>query len=381
MIRTRQLTLFDNLVDASFTDERDNTSHPSQEHNLGIKSMQDCLTPGYGQKRSSGGVLPYLFTSIHTDTAVYVPCSFDIRRNSDNKRIYGTQLGGPPVGLSLPALPAYDEGAIAFVLNSAIAEAKSESFDALTFAAELQKTSRMVGNRVEAVFRYGRRASSRATKHKNPYSAFANYWLEYRYGWRPLLMDIDNVLKQLREKARPFNEGHSEAVVDLSASDSQTESYSESNVNWSAIRTGTRTYRGFALAVGDFGTVPTFQPVRTAWELIPFSFVLDWLIDVGSFLNAITPIPGVNIRASGYSVKDDVTDVLSFVHVTKPGSGYTVLSSTPSSATFTKRYYERYPSNVLLPRLHSRLNQLRILDVAALVLQRALPFSRFLLKR
>jgi hypothetical protein len=375
------MTLFDNTTEASYFDERDNTTHPSEEHNLSIKSMQDCLTPGYRQKKSSGGVLPYLYTSIHTDSVVYVPCFFDIRRNSDNKRIYGSQLGGPPVGLSLPALPAHDEGAIAYVLNSAIAEAKSDSFDALTFAAELQKTSRMVGNRIESVFRYGRRAGSRATKHKNPFSAFANYWLEYRYGWRPLLMDIDNIVKQLKEKSRPFNEGHSQAVVDLGASDSQTESYSESNVNWSATRIGTRTYRGFALAVGDFGTAPSFQPVRTAWELIPFSFVIDWLFDVGSFLNAITPIPGVNIRASGYSVKDEITDVVSFVHVTKPGSGYTVSSSTPSSATTTRVYYDRFPSDAQIPRLYSRLNQLRALDVAALVLQRALPFSKFLIHK
>jgi hypothetical protein len=47
-------------------------------------------------------------------------------------------------------------------------------------------------------------------------------------------------------------------------------------------------------------------PVRTAWELMPLSFVVDWFIDLGSWLDRfdgkISDLP-YEVIASGYSVK------------------------------------------------------------------------------
>lgn len=47
------------------------------------------------------------------------------------------------------------------------------------------------------------------------------------------------------------------------------------------------------------------DPLGTAWEMIPFSFVIDWVVNVGEFLNSLTPkitLPCI-FKDLGYSVK------------------------------------------------------------------------------
>ena len=34
----------------------------------------------------------------------------------------------------------------------------------------------------------------------------------------------------------------------------------------------------------------SFNPALTAWELVPFSFVADWLVHIGDMIMALTPI-------------------------------------------------------------------------------------------
>lgn len=37
------------------------------------------------------------------------------------------------------------------------------------------------------------------------------------------------------------------------------------------------------------------NPVGIAWELVPFSFAVDWFIPVGKFLNSYTDLAGVDL--------------------------------------------------------------------------------------
>jgi hypothetical protein len=39
------------------------------------------------------------------------------------------------------------------------------------------------------------------------------------------------------------------------------------------------------------------------WEAIPFSFVADWVINLGDWIRAVTPKAGVKILATGVTVK------------------------------------------------------------------------------
>jgi hypothetical protein len=46
------------------------------------------------------------------------------------------------------------------------------------------------------------------------------------------------------------------------------------------------------------------QPVEAIWELVPFSFIVDWFFNVGETLAAFTPNYGIESLASWYTVVD-----------------------------------------------------------------------------
>jgi hypothetical protein len=51
-----------------------------------------------------------------------------------------------------------------------------------------------------------------------------------------------------------------------------------------------------------------------AWELIPFSFVADWFVNIGPYVRAITPKVGVHSLGSWTTTKDEqVSDTSCFV--------------------------------------------------------------------
>lgn len=147
--------------------------------------------------------------------------------------------------------------------------------------------------------------------------AFSNMWLEYRYGWKPLILDIHQVYKNHRTfRSRLFKR---RLVARASQSGSQNTSKSfemqpcipDFGV-WKASGTVTRSQEVAAHA----GVIYEVQPrsaseqvsvdyrlgadslLQTAWELTPFSFVVDWFVDVGTWLEAIIPVPGVQILGS-----------------------------------------------------------------------------------
>jgi len=123
-----------------------------------------------------------------------------------------------------------------------------------------------------------------------------NKWLEYQYGWRPLVNDIFQAADKLVAKpTSPYR------IIDVRASEA-----------WRADKTTDNlppgTYRGYDLyrdewdanyrcrLVGFYGFTDSallklagwssLNPISIAWELLPYSFVADWFIDIGGYLRA-----------------------------------------------------------------------------------------------
>lgn len=410
-MRVRETILFQNTATAQSHDRSNCAGSFSNNDwsypNLGLKRITDCvLTHSQLELAKSGGVLPYLPVEITTQqTEVKQTLSYTVTKTSAPSCIlsYGTWIL-PNSLYTMLSLPSLDSAIISYVVNSAIASAKAESFDALTAAAELKRTSDMIANRMRRIFDIADLAAHRARKrasvrldrlHKSAGPAvvrdanraklretvkhFNQAWLELRYGWRPLVYDISGACSQMLEKPHLTQRGRNVEVVDLGGSSSKITDGSIGRLTCTCARTGTRTYRGYALARGVLGTAPEFRPFQTAWELVPFSFVVDWFFDVGSFIAAATPIPGVDILASGYSVHDSWNLVQESSASLKPGVvNHTVVTNTVGRTETTEETYTRSPSGVLSPRLYPRLNTLKLVDIAALVFQRAAPLRGFL---
>lgn len=134
---------------------------------------------------------------------------------------------------------------------------------------------------------------------------FSKLWLEARYAWRPLLMDINNALKYLSKSG---------AVTPRRTFRGFTEDDSSSSINWSYSSGGysyrftgeltvSRVARAGALTEIDFGMeqlrdLGALNLFGTGWELIPFSFVVDWFVDVKGIIASMNPQAGIKTLGS-----------------------------------------------------------------------------------
>lgn len=118
----------------------------------------------------------------------------------------------------------------------------------------------------------------------------ANGWLQYQYGWRPLYQDlwgaaneslniVLNILKKFKVSAsQPLWGQYSEP-----ASVDGTVYTCKRNTSGKASCTIQCEIELPGLAWDRFSSL---NPVSLAWEVIPYSFVIDWVFDVGTFLRS-----------------------------------------------------------------------------------------------
>lgn len=145
--------------------------------------------------------------------------------------------------------------------------------------------------------------------------SLADLWLEYLYGWRPLAMDIGKIVDLYNIQSQRLENT-------LRTKKAKTETTSE----WSG--TGTTGADLVNFAVTDRGTVwdkyvagvnykcktgvesvlhsnglSARDIPNVAWELIPFSFVVDWFYNIGPWINASMPNPSVEVLGNFISRK------------------------------------------------------------------------------
>jgi hypothetical protein len=277
----------------------------------------------------------------------------------------------------LVGAPAFDETIISSVVNDAIVKVKEAIWDVGTDVAQLQQLARFAGQQWNRVNYYAIKAALRAKKKykswKEVVPAFASYWLEYRYGWRPILFSVEDAMEAYNSELEKgsYRRGYTKLLTELddSATDNWTfdGAYLGVGVGTQTL-SGERTYRGMAIGSVDSNSIRWgADPLLTTWELIPYSFVVDWFLNVGNWLNAVSPFSGAHIEGSQCSVKDDY--VLRQEN-NRSWSGTSATGAHNGVVTELRvQRYERFAQSASsLPVWNPRLSPARILDVAALVL-------------
>lgn len=139
---------------------------------------------------------------------------------------------------------------------------------------------------------------------------WANLWLEYHYGWKPFFSDVYGSVETLADQALE-REGIIRTRVRAEEMVNLNDTISGISVDYPPKPTATRTLtlsgniRGYGYAY--FTTerlMPTLgigNPALLAWELLPFSFVADWFLGVGNFLQGINAMDGVTVARAGIS--------------------------------------------------------------------------------
>lgn len=128
---------------------------------------------------------------------------------------------------------------------------------------------------------------------KNSPNALANHWLEYTYGWKPLVQDVYDGLQMYRDGIA--KEGH---IVRGSKGHGRVRP--SPGLTGGKISERGAGYRGSYLATVGNPTAFTLNqlgllnPASLAWNLLPYSFVVDWFLPVGDVFTALTS--GIGVR-------------------------------------------------------------------------------------
>lgn len=240
-------------------------------------------------------------------------------------------------------------------IQAALASMYSSGWDALTFIVELRKTAdlfRGFVKRFVSLIRSGR---------------IEQLWLEGRYGWRVLIydmIDIEKAIRSLDDQRTRLKERRggtiSEWSEDLSGATTMyttNDYYVTSQVNVKVEA------RGNVIADMKPPAV-TFNPLVTTWEVITFSFIVDWVLSVGRFLEAMSALAVSNGHVSAGGIKYTRTTTSSGVWT--PSAGYS--GSITSSEQVTEEYILRSPRSVrYTPLIDLNFDFLKMRDILAIM--------------
>jgi hypothetical protein len=251
--------------------------------------------------------------------------------------------------------------------NAALASMLT-GFDALTFLAEFKEVPRMV-------LKVGRRLYQLLTS-PSPLK-IVNGYLEVRYGWGPFLRD----LQQLYELLESIGEEVEEKVVRKTRSRSLTESNTFQDPNdhtpsnqgfygiWVRNVTTSVSVKGFAIAKIAPPKVE-FDPIKTGWEIVPFSFVVDWFYSIGTTLDALSAARIASYSARGVGMKLTIDTVGNWTDLGMGNPDYQGSCSQSSGHRIElKTRSSALPVTSYLPSISFDLGGQQILDLLALLSQ------------
>jgi hypothetical protein len=252
------------------------------------------------------------------------------------------------------SIPEPDLSGVGAELQRAASRIMSNGFDALTFMAEAEKTKDMLRD-VNRTF--GRLLMDKRNLAKTAQNA-SKAWLEGRYGWSILASEI----KQLHEAVTDFDRertiwsersGYSYSFTDTSNVTKLAPGSVLGTFTGTTTRNVSHSIRGFVTASVQPARFQ-LNPVQTAWELIPLSFVIDWAIQVGDAIQATH----LMIAASGVTASSGIRTTVAHNSVQTGVSGNSAFHRdfTPCGFSYFAEREVREPASVpLAPQIPRRL--------------------------
>lgn len=175
------------------------------------------------------------------------------------------------------------------------------------FAANVQRAARVllalkrgVANQIPEILGVGPR-----TFHRDRGRSIANYWLEYQYGWKPLAQSVHDTQELVHQV---LDKGYKVTATAKSEFEYSTE-FPYRDEQW--IEESRGKVRTVLKATLDSPTLQKLNafglanPASIAWEVVPWSFAIDWFVPVGNTLEACTAAMGFSFDRGWQTVKQD----------------------------------------------------------------------------
>lgn len=208
-------------------------------------------------------------------------------------------------------------------------------------------------------------------------------WLEYKYGWMPLLMDVKGA-------AEAFAQSQVGRPIRFSVSSKGLWKYSRTwksgtipnahnhpiVINYSSTSSVTRRVKIWVEITNPrmsyLQQLGLTNPALVAWELVPFSFVFDWFISVGDWLTGLTALHGVSVKKAMESQLSTGAYAWNYPSTYKTDGGGSVETCDGQQALTTLRSYSRRslevnPLSTYPPRNNANLGFQKLVTSLALL--------------
>lgn len=132
-------------------------------------------------------------------------------------------------------------------------------------------------------------------------------WLELQYGWKPLTGEIYGAMVVLHENDKAEPQRYRMTVKKKRETNIDTPVTTGAGIHYkgfkrqfysSYVRLDYCMNNPMAAAANDFGID---NPALLAWELLPYSFVVDWFLPIGKYLDGINAEAGYTFMGGSLS--------------------------------------------------------------------------------
>lgn len=264
----------------------------------------------------------------------------------------------------------------------------------LVTLAESAKTIKMVKSPY-SFLKGGWRKTAKHLSAKTLCKSGADVWLSWRYGWTQLYRDI-TALAAIKRRVQDHIKYIAQTQgswASIASSQIETYDYSprqdaqSSSGFWfeptvTATRTGTFSldiwrsdmsmrFSTFELVLQAAGV---YDVLYALWDLVPFSFIVDWFIDIGNWLSS-SPVywNRFKLRKMGYSTKTEYACKLKVCSCATNWQGPSDVVEYESPETVGYKTYYRtpgFPPDTSGVGLFGGLTLTHLADAAAIIAQR-----------
>lgn len=285
-----------------------------------------------------------------------------------------------------PRALAYNKARSRFLDKIGLARAQG-----LTALAERRSTAEMVNNRLlqlakaAAALRRGNFENFLRTLNVQPLTRHRNkgwnrprevggLWLEYWFGWAPTVGDIYSLVDAYTNEINPD-------YVKAGSKAEAVYSFQGGNGTWKTVTSEDYTCRcdiGALVEITnhdllDLNEAGLINPAQTALELVPFSWLLGWFVNLSDVLGSFTDTVGLEFQNGWLSEKTSRRCVHTEVN-RKTGVPYGFRDYK------TVRFKRSEMSNLPMPSLQwvlpTKLSQTRGATLAALITQLFAPRAK-----
>jgi len=368
--------------------------YPSYETAYTEETMVDQVTPNFKKRSAAGEVFmsPMQQSKISKQDGT---CSWRINLEQDlhdevtrRYSFYGTTGVKTICQFDPSKFPPPASFDLETLKGQAVAQAHSNislsKMQLLATMGEGKKTVSSVVSILHRVYRIIRAVKNLDLKYLKGQISFeqlADRYMEARYALRPLFYDVANLSNALQAtppaKSRQTFRGKV-SDSDLTSLETVVPIFDDGfHIDLATIQsrsTEVVVTAGVLTDVVFMGSTHTFgltEVAESAWELVPFSFVVDWFTNLGKLISAWAPNPGFSVVGSW--VKTEISTVYDCypTEIVNIGTPW----SPSSSGTFSGSYMEIHktitrepsPSIPWLPSFDVNLDMLKLLDIVMLL--------------